>query len=156
MDINATLLGQMITFALFVVITLKYIWPLFKKVLDERAQKIADGLAAAARGHHELAMADQQAQILVQAAKQQASNITATSLQRAQSIVEQAKAQARVEAERILASNRHEIAQEVQMARENLRQEVTKLAVLGAEKILRRHITQQDAEKLLADAMGEL
>lgn len=156
MDINATLIGQMITFALFVAITMKWIWPLFKKILDERAKKIADGLAAGAKGHRELEIAEHTAQEIIQNAKQQAAKILEESNHRGHTIVELAKEQARAETERILAHARADVQQEVQMARESLRREVAQLAVLGAEKILQRQINTTDAEKLLADVAAEL
>jgi F-type H+-transporting ATPase subunit b len=155
-DINATLLGQMITFTLFVVITMKWIWPLFKKVLDERAKKIADGLAAAAKGHRDLEIAEHKSNDIVQNAKQQAAKILEESNHRAHTIVELSKEQARVEAERIVAHAQVEVQQNAQTAREQLRREVVQLAILGAEKILKRQINAQDAEKLLADVPGEL
>ena len=156
MDINATLLGQMITFVIFVLITMKWIWPLFKQVLDAREKKIADGLAAASAGHRELERAGHQAREIVHTAKQQASTIVADSKQRANRILECAKEQADIEAERILAHGRSEIALEVSLAREKLRQKTVTLAVLGAEKILQRQLNERDSDKLLAEVVSKL
>jgi len=155
-NINATLFGQMITFVIFVVITMKWIWPLFKKVLDERAKKIADGLAAAVKGVRDLEIAEHNANELVLTAKQRAAKIVEEASQRAHGMIEEAKEHARIEADRILQHARGDITQEVQAARENLRREVAGLAIKGAEKILQREINHQDAEKLVANVVAEL
>ena len=156
MDINATLLGQMITFAIFMAIAVKWIWPLFKNILDERAKKIADGLAAAEDGHRYLEKAQKEAEALIAEAKQKAHAVLQESAQRSQVILDTAKAQAQVEADRIVKQAHNEIEQAEKMAKENLRREVVQLAVMGTEKILQREINAQDAEKLIASAAGKL
>jgi F-type H+-transporting ATPase subunit b len=156
MDINATLLGQMITFAIFVVITMKWIWPLFKNMLDERAKKIAEGLAASEQGHRDLELAKQASEALFNEAKQRANHVLQESNQRSQVIMDTAKAAAQVESERIVAQARHEIEQEETMAKEKLRREVVRLAVMGAEKILQREVNANDAEKIIASTAAEL
>jgi F-type H+-transporting ATPase subunit b len=156
MDINATLLGQMITFALFVIITMKWIWPLFKNMMDERAKKVADGLAAAAQGHRDLEVAKQEVATLIDQAKQKANHILQESTQRSQVIMDTAKAQAKVESDRIVAQARNEIEQAEKMAKENLRREVVRLAVMGAEKILQREVNANDAEKIIASTAAGL
>jgi F-type H+-transporting ATPase subunit b len=156
MDINATLFGQMITFAIFVGITMKWIWPLFRTMLDERAKKIADGLAAAEQGHRSLDVAQKEAEALIDQAKQKANHMIQESVQRSQTIIDTAKAQAQTEFDRIVAQARNEIQQEEKMAKEKLRQEVVHLAVMGAEKILQREVNTNDAEKLIASTAARL
>jgi F-type H+-transporting ATPase subunit b len=156
MDINATLLGQMITFAIFMAIAVKWIWPLFKNILDERAKKVADGLAAADEGHRSLEKARADAEALIEEAKQKAHAVLQESAQRSQVILETAKAQAQVESDRIVKQAYHEIEQAEKMAKENLRREVVQLAVMGATKILQREVNANDADKLIAGAAGKL
>lgn len=156
MAINLTLVGQMITFALFVAITLKWIWPLFKKVLDERAHKIAEGLAAAQQGHQALEKAQRESEILIQSAKEKAARTIEESKIMGQSIIATAQQQASQEAERILARARQDIEQEELLAREKLRQEVVTLAVAIAQKILQREVASQDNEKAFDRLMAGL
>tara|TARA_R110000868_G_scaffold10639_4_gene51609 strand:+ start:9268 stop:9738 length:471 start_codon:yes stop_codon:yes gene_type:complete len=156
MSINATLIGQMITFLVFVFITMKYIWPLFMKVLNERAKKIADGLAAAQKGHRELEIAEHKMRDILAKAKQDAAKIVEDANKRAHSIVDESQQKARSEGERILANAQAEIEQEVNAAREALRKEVAKLAVAGAEKVLQRNITDNDADRMVDELIAEL
>lgn len=156
MNINATLLGQMITFLIFVGITMKWIWPLFIKVLDERAKKIADGLAASEQGHRELEIAERKRKTLLDEAKQKASVIVDEANTRAHSIVEEAKQQARQEAERLLERADADIQHAANHAREQLRGQVASLAVAGAERILQQQVDQKAANQLLDDLVTEL
>ena len=156
MNINATLIGQLITFLLFVGITMKWIWPLFKGVLDERAKKIADGLAASEQGHRALEVAEVQTAELLQEAKQKAAGIVDEAHKRAQHIVEAAKEQARTEGARLLEIAQGEIQQEWQSAREQLRKQVVGIAVAGAERILQSQVDQKAANQLLDDLVAEL
>jgi len=156
MNINATLLGQLITFLLFVGITLKWIWPLFKGVLDERAKKIADGLAAGEQGHRELDLADRRSKELITEAKDKAAVILDEANKRAHHIIDEAKLQARIEAERILNAAQSEIEQQVHAAREQLRKQVAGIAVAGAERLLQKHLDEQAANQLLDDLIAEI
>ncbi len=156
MNLNATLLGQMITFLIFVGITMKWIWPLFKKILDERAKKIAEGLAAAEQGQRELEQADREMKTIISNAKVQAATVLERANKQAYDIVEDAKEQARKEAERLLIHAKLEIEQEAKAAREVLRQQVASLALAGAEKILTRTITANDSDKLVNDLVAGL
>ncbi len=156
MNINATLIGQIITFVIFMVIAMKWIWPLFKKILDERAKKIADGLAASRQGHRDLEIAEHKVQEMIDAAKQRAVKIVEDASARAHAMIDAAQNQARLEAEHILQHARNDVQQEIHTARENLRRDVARLAVLGAEKILQREINVKDSEKLLADVGVQL
>lgn len=140
MNINLTLIAQLISFAVFVWFTMKFVWPPIVKALEERKAKIADGLAAAERGAHEQELAEKRAAERLHEAKQQASEIVAKAEKRAAEIVEEAKGNAREEGDRQLAAAKAEIEQETNKAREQLRTKVAELAVAGAEKILRKEI----------------
>ena len=140
MNINLTLIAQLISFAVFVWFTMKFVWPPIVKALEERKAKIADGLAAAERGQHEQELAEKRAAERLHEAKQQAAEIVAKAEKRAAEIVEEAKENARTEGDRQLAAAQAEIEQESNKAREVLRTKVAELAVAGAEKILRKEI----------------
>ena len=150
MNINATLLGQAITFAILVWFTMRFVWPPIMKALEERTQRIADGLAAAERGRHELDLAAKRSAEVVREAKHQASDIIASAHRQAANIIEEAKAAAKAEGERLLAGARAQIEQEVVRAKEELRRQVARLAVAGAEKILRREVDAKAHADLLA------
>ncbi len=156
MNINLTLIGQSITFALFVWFCMKYVWPPIMAALDERKTKIADGLAAAEKGQHEEELAKQRAAKTLKKAKDEAGEILAAAQKRATEIVEEAKGTARAEAERIVHSANAEIEQEVNRAREELRGKVVSLAVAGASKVLKREVDAKANEDLLKDLVAQL
>jgi F-type H+-transporting ATPase subunit b len=140
MNINLTLFAQMIAFAVFVGFCMKFVWPPIVAALAERKAKIAEGLAAAERGHQEKALGEQRALVLVRDAKATAADIVAQAQKRATEIVEEAKAEARSESGRVVAAAQAEIDRETNRAREELRERVAALAVAAAEKILRKEI----------------
>ena len=156
MNINATLFLQAIVFGILVWFTMKYVWPPITKALDERAHKIAEGLAAADKAKSELANANQR----VEAELVTSRNATASSLadaeRRAQGIVEEAKAKAVVEADKIIAAATQEAEQQSIKAREVLREQVALLAVKGAEQILRREVNPGIHADLLQRLKTEL
>lgn len=152
MNFNATLIGQMITFVIFVWICMKYIWPPLMNVLEERNKKIADGLAAATQGQKDLEDAQAKASESLSDAKQQAQEIINQAQKRANEIVDEAKDVARDEAEKIKSAASADIEQQVTAAREQLRKEVSTIALAGAEQILKREV---DA-KAHADVLDEL
>ncbi len=154
MNINLTLIAQLVSFAVFVWFTMKFVWPPLVKAMDERKAKIADGLAAAERGQHEQELARERAKEYLHEAKQQAAEITAKAEKQAALIVEEAKTKAQEEGARQLAAAQAEIEQEVNRAREELRGRVAELAVAGAEKILRREI-DADAHKDIVEAVAK-
>lgn len=154
MNINLTLIAQLISFAVFVWFTMKYVWPPMVKAMEDRKAKIADGLAAAERGVHEQELAKKAALEKLHEAKQQSAEIVSRAEKRAAEIVDEAKEQARVEGERLLAAAQAEIEQEANKAREALRTKVAELAVLGAEKILRKEINA-DAHKDIVDSLAK-
>jgi len=153
MNINMTLFGQLISFALFVWFAMKFVWPPLIAALEERKAKIADGLAAAERGTHAKELADKNALEQIKEAKGQAAEIIANAEKRGSEIVDEAKGDAVVEGERILTAARSEIEQESNKAKEVLRTKVGELALAGAEKILRKEINA-DAHKELVEALA--
>lgn len=156
MNINLTLLGQMITFALLVWVTMKYIWPPITNALQQRQKKIADGLAAAERGKHEQELAEKRAKEVLNEARQEASNIVSQAQKRSAQIVDEAKEEAREEAERVKSAAESELEQEMNQAREQLRARVAELAVAGAERILQREVKKEDHKKILDDLAKQL
>jgi F-type H+-transporting ATPase subunit b len=153
MNINLTLIAQLISFAVFVWFTMKFVWPPLVKAMEERKAKIADGLAAAERGQHEQELAEQRAKEKLHEAKLQAAEIVSKAEKRAAEIVEEAKDNARSEGDRQLAAAQAEIEQASNKAREVLRSKVAELAVIGAEKILRKEIDAA-AHKDIVDSVA--
>lgn len=156
MNIGLTLFGQMITFLLFVIITKLYVFPPLLKALAQRQAKIADGLAAAARGHHDLELAQASVVKQLKEAKQTAMHIVEDAHKQAVALVEAAKEQAQEETQRLLQKAETEVEQMVAQAKEGLRSQVSNLALLGAEKILSRHIDEAANQELLDKLVEEL
>ena len=156
MNINATLIGQFITFFVFVWICMKFIWPPIMAALQARQKRIADGLAAAERGVHEQELAEKRAKDLLVEAKGQSVEIINLAQKRAGEIVEEAKGGARAEGERLLAAARAEIEQEVNRAKEQLRAQVALIVVSGAEKVLGREIDAQTHAGMLNELAGQI
>ena len=156
MDINMTLIGQ--TFAMFVFVwfCMKFIWPPIMQAIEERQTQIADGLAAAERGQHSLEKAEAKAEEIIQEARQQASGILDQAHARANEIVAEGKADGIKERERQLAAARAEVEQETNRAREELRGQVSAIAIASAEKILRREIDAKAHEEILSKLSAEL
>src|SRR5256712_10041519 len=138
MNINLTLIAQAVTFALFIWITVKFIWPVLMIKIEERQKQIADGLAAGEQGRRELEAAGRRAQEELAKARERVGEIIGSAEKRDLQMLDEAKAAAKAEAERILAAARADIDQQVAHAREMLREQVAALAVAGPEKILRR------------------
>ena len=149
MNINATLIAQLIVFGILVWFTMKFIWPPIIKALDERANKIAEGLAAAERGKSDFEQAEKRVAAILAEGRQQVAEMVANADNRAAEIMEAAKQQASDEAAKILA-------QEANRAREALRNQVGILAVKGAEQILRREIDANAHSDLLGALKQEL
>lgn len=156
MNINATLFGQTIMFAMFVWFCMKFVWPPIMAALDARKKQIADGLAAAERGKHDLELAAKRSAEVIREAKEKAADIITQGDKRASEIIEEAKAQAKVEGERIVAAARAEIEQEVFRAKEQLRTQVTAIALSGAGKILGREIDAKAHNDLLEKLVAEI
>lgn len=156
MNINLTLFGQSITFAIFIWFCYAYVWPPLVTALTERQKKIADGLAAAERGLQEQELAEKKAAEHLKDAKGQASDIIAQAQKRANEIVDDAKGEAKTEADRIMTGAEAEIEQEINRAREHLRHEVVVLAITGAEKVLKREIDPGAHERSLNELATQL
>lgn len=156
MNINLTLLAQAVAFALFIWFTVKFVWPPMIRAIEGRQKQIAEGLAAAERGKHELELAGRRAADVLRDAKHQASDIITQAEKRAAQIVDEAKANAKGEGDRLIAGAKAEIEQEVFRAKEVLRNQVAALAVAGAEKILRREVDAKTHGDLLNQLKAEL
>ncbi len=156
MNINATLIGQSIFFFAFIWFVMKYIWPPVIGALNERKQKIADGLAAAERGKHEKELAEERAKEQLAEAKKQAADIIAQAQKRSSEIVDEAKVSANEEGDRIKAAAEAEIDLEINRAKEQLRAEVAVLAVQGAEKILNKEIDAGSHKAVLDELAAQI
>jgi F-type H+-transporting ATPase subunit b len=156
LSINATLIVQMIVFAILVWFTMKFVWPPITAALDERAKKIADGLSAADKAKSELAVANKKVEAQLSAARDDAAKRLADAERLAQQMIEDAKGRASEEAAKIIASARAEAEQESVKAREALREQVAGLAVKGAEAILRKEVNASVHAELLGRLKAEL
>ncbi|MCJ8338450.1 MAG: F0F1 ATP synthase subunit B [Pseudomonadales bacterium] len=156
MNINLTIIGQIIAFFFFVVFCMKYVWPPITAALEERKKKIAEGLDAADRAERDLLAAKEQAEADMQDSKEQSAAIIEQANKRASQIVDEAKEAAHVEAERIKLAAQADIEQEVNRAKETLRTQVAVLAIAGAEKILEATVDEAAHAKLVDKLAAEL
>jgi F-type H+-transporting ATPase subunit b len=156
MNLNATMFAQFVVFFILAVFTMKFVWPPLMKALDERAKKIADGLAAAERARTEVAAAEKRAQAELAGAQEAGQKRINDAEKRAQLIIDEAKKTASDEAARIIAAAQAEAAQQVTQAREALRNQVATLAVSGAEHILKREVNAAAHADLLNQLKAEL
>ena len=152
MNINGTLVAQAIVFALLVLFTMKFVWPPIAAALDERARKIADGLAAADKAKSELSVANKRVEEELAKSRNESAVRLAEAERRAQSMIDQAKARATEEGSKIIAAAKVEAEQQTVKAREVLREQVAALAVKGAEQILRKEVNAS----VHADLLGRL
>lgn len=143
MNINLTLFGQTVTFIVFVWFCLKFIWPHIIKAMDDRKTQIADGLAAGERGRHDLELAEERAVAVIREAKDQAKEILAQAHKRGDEIVDEAKGDGRAEGERMLRAAEAEIEQQANQTREQLRADVVKLSLQGAQQVLGREVDEK-------------
>jgi F-type H+-transporting ATPase subunit b len=155
-SLNATFLFQMIVFFLLGWFTMKFVWPPLVKAIDERARKIADGLAAAEKGRADLASAEKRVADAIAEARGKAAEIIAHSEKRAAQIVDEAREAAKGEGQKMLAAARADIEQEVAKAKDALRHQVADLAVAGARRILQREVDAKAHADLLAGLTREL
>jgi F-type H+-transporting ATPase subunit b len=155
-SINATLIAQLIVFLILVAFTMKFVWPPIVKALDERAQKIADGLSAADKAKAELVNANKRVEEQLSAARTDAAQRLADAERLAQTMVEEAKSRASDEGAKIIAAAKAEAEQESMKAREALREQVAALAVKGAEAILRKEVNPSVHAELLGRLKAEL
>lgn len=156
MNINWTLVGQMVFFVIFVLFCMKYVWPPITGAMAERAKKIADGLAAADRADKDLELAKEKAAADLKEAKAQAAELIESAKKRGDQMVEEAKDKAKEEAERVLASAEAEVEQQVAQAKETLRAQVSVLAIAGAEKILGSSVDAKAHGDMLDKLASEL
>lgn len=156
MNLNATLFAQMLVFAVLVWVTMKFIWPPLTKALDERAKKIADGLAAADRAKLELATANKRVEEQLAQTRDESTRRLADAEKLAHDIVESAKRRAEEEGAKIVAAAKAEADQQSIAARDVLRAQVAQLAVKGAEQILRQEIDANRHAALLERLKAEL
>jgi F-type H+-transporting ATPase subunit b len=155
-SINATLIVQMIVFAILVWFTMKFVWPPITKALDERAHKIADGLAAADKAKLELSAANKRVEDELAKSRNETAVRLADAERRAQAIIEEAKGRATDEGNKIVAAARVEAEQQTVKARDALREQVAALAVKGAEQILRKEVNAAVHADLLNRLKTEL
>lgn len=153
MNINLTILGQVISFAIFVWFCMKFVWPALIAAMEERQKKIADGLDAADRAMRDLELAQDKATDQLKEAKLQAAALIEEAKKRSTQIIEESKDRAREEGERLKAAAQADIDQELNRAREELRGQLATLVVAGAEKILERAI-DRDAHRDLIDQLA--
>jgi len=155
-NLNATLFAQLAVFLVLALFTMKFVWPPLMKALDERAERIANGLAAADRGKADLAAAEKRVQAELASARDEGQSRIADAEKRAAMIIEDAKKTAADEAARIVATARAEAEQQVTRVREELRGQVAALAVQGAEQILKREVNAEAHAALLSQLSTEL
>lgn len=156
MNINLTLVGELIAFFVFVVFCMKYVWPPISDAIEARQATIADGLAASDRAAKDLELAQEKATAQLKEAKAQAAEIIEAAKKRETQLVEEAAEKAQAEKEKILAAGHAEIETERNQAKEELRQQVAVLAVAGAEKILERSIDAAAHSDILDKLVAEL
>ena len=156
MNLNATLLVEMVAFCLFVFITMKWIWPILGDKMIEREQKIADGLAAGERGKQELVKAHDEAGTILREARGKATDAVNTANQQASQLLEDARKQSQLERQRQVEAAKAEIQQELNRAKETLRSEVSKVALAAAERIIEREIDPKVHKALLDELAGQI
>lgn len=156
MNINLTLVVQMLVFIALIWFTMKFVWPLILTPMTERERKIADGLSAANRGQKELDEAHLHARDILREAREKSAHMVDLAAKRAHEMVEEAKGTAVTEAQRLIAHAHEEITLEATRAREGLRLEVGKLAIAGASRLLQREIDPRTHAELLDKLAAEV
>jgi F-type H+-transporting ATPase subunit b len=156
LNINLTLIIQMIVFALLVWATMSFIWPWLMSQVEERQKKIAQGLAAADKGEAELAQARQGAEAILREARERGGQIIEQAQHRANDILEQARVSATQEGQRLVASAQQQIGLEASRARESLRREIGGIAVAAAAKLLEREIDPRAHEELISKLAAQI
>ncbi|MBI1195605.1 MAG: F0F1 ATP synthase subunit B [Gammaproteobacteria bacterium] len=156
MNITVTLIAQMAAFVLLIWFVNKVLWGPLNQLLADRQKRIADGLAAADKGKHDLELSEKKAKEILHEAKGKAAEIIAQSEKRASEIVEEAKANAQVEGDRLLTAARAEVTQEFNRAKEDLRGQVADIAIAGAEKILGREVDRAAHDQILKDLVSQI
>jgi len=155
-NINLTLIIQMIVFILLVLFTMSFIWPPLMRAVEERQKKIAQGLAAADRGEQELQEARQGAEAILREARERAGQIIDQAQHRANDILEQARVNANQEGQRLVASAQQQIGLEASRARESLRREIGEIAIAAASKLLEREIDSSTHQELISKLAAQI
>jgi len=156
MDINGTIIGQILTFAILVWFTMKYVWPPITKSMHDREKKIADGLAAAERAQRELEMAEHKAQTIIREARQQANLIIEQANLHSAQLIEEAKVDGKAEGQRMIDLAQGDIDLEISQAKEMLKTHLARLAISGAEKIIHRALDTQAHHDLMNELAAEI
>lgn len=156
MNINATLLGQAIAFAMFVWFCMKYVWPPLLDAIEARQKIISDGLTQAERAGKDLELAKAKVTEQLQEAKSQAAEIIDQANKRRTQIVEEAKNEGEIERSKIIGQGEAEVEAERNRAREELRQQVAALVIAGAEKIIKRSIDKEANSDIIDKLVAEL
>ena len=156
MNINLTLIVQMLVFILLIWFTMKFVWPMILGPMDERTRKIAAGLAAAEKGTQDLASAHERAEVIMREARERAAQIVDQAQHRANDIMEQARTSANQEGQRLVASAQQQIGLEATRARESLRREVGGLVVAAASKLLEREIDPSAHQDLISKLAAQI
>jgi len=156
MNLNLTLIAQAVTFAAFILFTVKFVWPYMLRAIEARQKTIADGLAAAEQGRRSLEVSTRQADEAIKDARARAAEILSQAEKRATQLIDEARSAAKDEGNREKAAAKAEIAQELTRAREQLRDHVASLAIAGAEKILRREVDAKAHAELLESIKRQL
>lgn len=156
MNLNATLLGQVITFSIFVWFTMKFIWPPVIKALEERQKKIAEGLDASERGKRSLELSKQEAAKILHDAKIESSSIVDQANLRGEKLVENARTQGKIESQRLVERGQAEIEQNVEKAKIDLRNRVLEISLSIASKILEEKIDKERHEKMINDLINQV
>lgn len=156
MNLNATIFFQMLVFFVLGWVTMKFVWPPLTKAIDERRQKIADGLAAADKGKADLAQAQARVSLIEASAKSETNARIVEAEKQASAMIEQARRDAETERARIVAQAQQEAEQAAQRARDVLRDDVAALAVKGAEQILKREVDARAHAELLTQLKAQL
>lgn len=156
MDINATIIGQFITFSILIWFTMKFVWPQIIKTIHEREKKIAAGLEAAERAKRELEVAEHKANGIIREAKQHASQIIEQANLHSAQLIEEAKKNARQEGDRIVAMAQGDIERNVTQAKQALKNQLVTLAVAGAERLIKRNLDASKQGELLDELVAEM
>ncbi|MBW5802411.1 F0F1 ATP synthase subunit B [Coxiella endosymbiont of Ornithodoros amblus] len=156
MDINSSLIVQMLVFVVFIGLTMKFIWPPLRKALEARRKNIADGLAAAEEGRKELELSEIKSKEQLTEAKTQAAHIIEQANQRANHIIEEAKNKAREEGAHLIQLAKNEIEQEYNAAKTELLKQISTIAVAGAQKILQREVDKASNDRLVDELVSEI
>ena len=156
MDINVTLIGQMITFMIFVIFTMKFVCPPLRKAMDKRKNKIQEGLLATEKAKQDLEIANRKINKMLQDAKDQSTKIIEQANVSASHIIEESKERARIEAQNIRNTVNDEVKVQYQLMKQSLRSEVVRLAILSAEKIIKNNIDMASNNQLLEELAAQL